>query len=100
MGSVLLIVAKFQEDISWIRDVPATWTVKVYEKGPGGPYRNCGREAETYARALRDHYGLFCHEACPWSHVIFVQGRPSDHCRMTDITHPTLFPQKVTIFGD
>lgn len=73
--SVCLVVAKYREDVSWLADVPASWSVRVYDKSDeDNGYirrRNIGREAET-----------FCHHNAtepPAEWNVFVQGNPFDH---------------------
>lgn len=71
-----LVVAKHSEDVSWLSGLPKDVKVYVYDKGPGGLYENKGREAETFARFLVEHYDVLR----PEDVVYFVQGDPFDHC--------------------
>ena len=76
-----LVVARYNESLDWISEVPKDWTVWVYDKGDVGDripdvHRikrpNIGREAET-----------FCyHNATVPPHrewTVFLQGNPFDH---------------------
>jgi hypothetical protein len=81
---IRLIVARYNEDLAWLEDVPSDWTVFVYNKGEPLPdgvvgengwsfsVPNVGREAETFCR----------HNAAimPAEWNVFVQGNPFDHC--------------------
>ena len=41
--SLELVVARYQEELNWLRRVPKTWRITVYDKSaapePGGAYR-------------------------------------------------------------
>lgn len=75
---IRLVVARYNEDLSWLAGVPAGWQVFVYNKGdecpapaPQAKRPNIGREAET-----------FCHHnatVTPAGWTAFVQGNPFDH---------------------
>ena len=65
----LIVIAKYKEDISFIKKFK--YPVKVYDKSKD--CINIGREAETYLRYIIDHY-----DNLP-NHVIFLQGNPFDH---------------------
>jgi hypothetical protein len=76
----LLIVARYNEDVSWTDDLDCT--IIIYNKGEklDPKYNaidipNFGREAETYLRAIKEHYDLMC----TFDHVTFLQGDPFDH---------------------
>ena len=78
----LAIVARYNEDISWIEKIEAD--VVVYNKGDefNFPYNridteNYGREAETFVRAIVDTYHLLD----DYEHMIFLQGNPFQHCK-------------------
>ncbi len=87
MTSVGLVVARYNEDLSWINEAQAQnaeLNVYIYNKHPSpiehvvGPYHyeyrpNVGNEAETYLYHIIRTYG--------WSDdvLLFVQGRPYDH---------------------
>lgn len=74
MPRVAVVVAKFEEDVSWTAALPAEWDVFTYDKSDG-TIPNVGREAETYARFLSERYD----ELPAWEHVVFLQGNPFDH---------------------
>lgn len=75
----LLVVARYNEDISWVDDLNCT--VIVYNKGDvlDPKYNsievpNYGREAETYLRSIKDFYESFEE----FDHITFLQGNPFD----------------------
>ncbi len=87
-----LVVAHYREDLSWLRRVPAAFTLYVYHKGdseqggrpsPAAPGRsaacvqrslpNVGREAHTYLHHLAEHYDDLAEV------TVFAQGKPFDH---------------------
>ncbi|MDB5243087.1 MAG: hypothetical protein JWP57_3712, partial [Spirosoma sp.] len=77
---VELIVARYTEDLSWLRKRPANLTVTVYDKSPnssGGEgaisLPNVGREAHTYLHHIVSRYDSLAE----WT--IFCQGKPFDH---------------------
>ena len=75
--SIALVVARYQEDLAWLKRVPRAVRVHVYDKGGGVasavPLPNVGREAHTYLHHLVEHY----HELADLT--VFVQGKPFDH---------------------
>lgn len=77
----ILVVARYQEDVSWLDGLHAGWEPLIVTKGVDVP--NEGREGASFAWALQhlyDHDGLI---AC-------VQGSPFDHCPylMADLDLP------------
>jgi len=85
-----LVVAHFFEDLRWIRRVPDSFRVTVYNKGEDLeeglvarlseerilrflPLPNVGREAHTYLTHLLAHY------EDPAPVTVFCQGHPFDH---------------------
>lgn len=75
-----LVVARFNEDLGWLAEVPQEWAIYVYNKGePVEPPARCvvvqrpnvGREAETFA------YHNAVIPAAQWT--VFLQGNPFDH---------------------
>ena len=75
-----LVVARYTEDLSWLRKRPATLTVTVYDKGTDASgsdgaiqLPNIGREAHTYLHHIVDRYDSLA----DWT--IFCQGKPFDH---------------------
>ena len=73
-----LVVARYQEDLSWLNNIPSSLRVTVYNKGPAlslpaTPLPNIGREAHTYLRHLLARYDA------PPALTVFVQGKPFDH---------------------
>jgi hypothetical protein len=80
--AVELVVARYNEDLRWLRNVPPNLNVTVYDKSgaPDGAARpgsialpNVGRESHTYL-----HHILRCY-SFPAPVTIFCQGRPFDH---------------------
>lgn len=72
-----LVVARHNEDLSWLRRVPSQFLVTVYDKGgeSSGPYHlpNIGREAHTYLHHIAERYDRLA------GLTVFVQGHPFDH---------------------
>lgn len=81
MDKRLNIIARYNEDISWAKDLHGD--ILVYNKGENyrWNYRkkdvpNIGRETETYARAVVENY----YKLLNYDSVVFLQGHPFDHC--------------------
>lgn len=83
-SDIEIVVARFREDPSWTRNVPAGCRVTIYDKGgdldpaafPRARIRrleNRGVEAQTYLRHVLDRYDD------PAPVTVFCQGRPFDH---------------------
>ena len=72
-----LVIAHFDEDLSWVKDVPKDWDVKIYSKETKEQtgLRNMGREASTYLHHVIENYDNLADE------TVFCQGNPFDHCR-------------------
>lgn len=72
-----LIVARYNEDLAWLKRVPKEFQITVYDKGDGasGAVRlpNEGREAHTYLHHLSERYDSLANL------TVFVQGHPFDH---------------------
>lgn len=83
--SLELVVARYREDLNWLRKVPRWFKIVVYNKGtqrPALPYRrdlachplaNVGREAHTYLWHLYTNYESLA------DITVFAQGKPFDH---------------------
>ena len=72
---VELIVAHYEEDLSWLEDY-ASLKTRVYGKGSDdGDQRlpNVGREAHTYLHHIVEHYDDLAEV------TVFLQGNPSEH---------------------
>lgn len=79
-----LVVARHNEPLDWLADVPEHWTVYVYNKGEPLPSavsrdrlwerrrENIGREAETFCYHNRT--------VTPGGYTVYLQGNPFDHC--------------------
>ena len=74
-GHIVCVVAKYNEDTQWTRDLDDVANVVVYDKKT--KYKNVGREAETFARAIMEHWGDMMHGSV--THMVFLQGHPFDH---------------------
>lgn len=74
--SVQMVVAKYNEDIAWVKETGLEYV--VYDKGPkpvAGALvlENIGREAHTYLTHILQNWDNLA------SHTAFVQGDPFDH---------------------
>lgn len=78
--SVELVVARFNENLNWLRKVPKNFKITIYNKGSNNiPYKfikipNVGRESNTYLHHIIKNYNNLSKT------TIFVQGDPFDHC--------------------
>lgn len=77
MATVEFVVAKYEEDVSWVAAL-APHRVTVYDKGGrgeegGGRLPNVGREAHTFAHHVVERYDTLADV------TVFLQGRPFDH---------------------
>jgi Protein of unknown function (DUF3431) len=77
MPSTELVVARFNENIDWSRDLGVA--VRVYDKGPYGGLPNVGREAHTYLHHVVSRYDSLA----DWT--VFCQGDPLPHLNGTDL---------------
>lgn len=75
-----LVVARYREALSWLRNLPADLRVTVYDKSPDQSagvnaiaLPNVGREAHTYLHHLVSRYDSLAE----WT--VFCQGKPFDH---------------------
>jgi hypothetical protein len=74
-----LVVARYQEDLAWLKRVPREFAVTVYDKNPVEPWPgsmplpNVGREAHTYFHHIVERYGSLA------PLTVFCQGKPFDH---------------------
>jgi hypothetical protein len=72
-----LVVARYKEDLAWLKRVPKEFRITVYDKGYGSSggirLKNEGREAHTYVHHLAERYDSLADV------TIFVQGHPFDH---------------------
>ncbi len=69
--AIELVVARFNEDLRWLKRVPPDIRVTVYHKGKELP--NVGREAHTYLHHIVTRYD----DLAPVT--VFCQGKPFDH---------------------
>ena len=80
---VVLLIARYREDLTWLEDVPVDFEVVVLNKGEALPLLrnnveiipsdNVGREAEAYVNYIVRNY-----EDLP-DRIIFTQGDPFEH---------------------
>jgi hypothetical protein len=72
-----LVVARYDEDLAWLKRVPRDFLITIYDKGDGSSggkqLPNEGREAHTYLHHLAERRD----EAADLT--VFVQGHPFDH---------------------
>jgi hypothetical protein len=74
-----LVVARYNENLNWLRNVPPQITVSVYDKHPDAPHDgemrlpNIGREAHTYLHHIITNYHRLADV------TVFCQGKPFDH---------------------
>lgn len=74
-----LVVARYGENLNWLRKVPKAIRVTVYDKNPDAPHLgafrlpNIGREAHTYLFHLIQRYDALAPV------TVFCQGKPFDH---------------------
>jgi hypothetical protein len=74
-----IIIARYNEDISWIKQIKQHKDIIIYNKG--SPLNidneimmeNVGREGHTFYKYIYDHYDDLD------DHTIFIQGYPFDH---------------------
>ena len=74
-----LVVARYTEDLGWLRNIPPQIRTTIYDKNPDTPHPNAlilpniGREAHTYLH----------HIVTRWETLspltLFCQGKPFDH---------------------
>lgn len=80
-----LVVARYAEDLQWLRRVPRRFEVRVYNKGEAvdpmprrrglviTPLANQGREEQAYLHHIVEHYDTLADV------TVFAQGKPFDH---------------------
>jgi hypothetical protein len=68
----MIVVARYNESLSWLKDVKDRYT--VYDKGDGGNVVNKGREGDTWLTYITGNYNKL-----PLM-IYFVQGDPFEHC--------------------
>jgi len=77
MNRIELVVARFAEDLAWLRKVPENFVIRVYNKGQPSagsePLPNVGAEAHTYLQHIVAHYAELADV------TVFCQGRPFNH---------------------
>lgn len=78
--SIELVVARYVEDLSWLRNIPPQIRVSVADKNPDAPHPgstalpNVGREAHSYLHHIIARYDSLAPT------TVFCQGKPFDHC--------------------
>ena len=73
-----IVVARYCEDLSWLRNIAAGIEAIAYDKGPAPlpgavPLENSGREAHTYLHHICQRYDHLADV------TVFCQGKPFDH---------------------
>jgi hypothetical protein len=73
-----LVVARYEENLNWLRRVPRAFLVTVYDKSTAPypdsiPLPNIGREAHTYLHHICTRYDSLS------DLTVFCQGKPFDH---------------------
>jgi hypothetical protein len=111
--SAELVIARHEEDLRWVRRVPESIKVTVYNKGETPPLPpelvqrenlsiqtlpNKGREAHTYLTHLSKRYEAIAPVA------IFCQGHPFDHApdfhaRIREIAEGSVRPEPFLWYG-
>lgn len=100
--SIDLVVARYREDLAWLRRVPGPVRRCVYDKGGGAAEAerlpNVGREAHTYLHHIVTGYDRLA------DLTVFVQGKPFDHVpdlhrRLRDWTDRNEPPESFTWMG-
>ncbi|HEX8832632.1 MAG TPA: DUF3431 domain-containing protein, partial [Abditibacteriaceae bacterium] len=77
--SLELVVARYKEDLGWLRNISQRIRVTVYDKHPDNPHPgaiclpNVGREAHTYLHHIITRYDTLA------PLTVFCQGKPFDH---------------------
>ncbi|MEE3327519.1 MAG: DUF3431 domain-containing protein [Myxococcota bacterium] len=77
MADLELVVARYDEDLKWLRRVSDSFRVTIYDKGGDWegaiPLENVGYEAHTYLHHIVSRYDTLTDV------TVFVQGSPFDH---------------------
>jgi hypothetical protein len=77
--NVEIVIARYNEDISWINKIPSKTKITIYNKGiddikyPSIKLPNVGRESHTYLTHIIDNYDNLADT------TIFTQGEPFFH---------------------
>jgi hypothetical protein len=74
-----LVVARYNEDVSWYEHVPSDWKIMEVQKGREVP--NTGREVSSFLWAITQLYDELREDDL----VAFVQGDPFDGCPDIDL---------------
>lgn len=88
MKTCRLVVARFNENTSWLRLVRKPWKPVIVQKGKDLP--NEGREASSYLWAMQQFYD-------DDGYIAFVQGDPYAHAVVHNILRPVT---RFTWMGD
>lgn len=73
-----LVVARYHEELKWLRRVPKSWRITAYDKSEAPEPNalslpNVGREAHTYLWHIIQRYDSLA------ALTVFCQGKPFDH---------------------
>lgn len=84
-----LVVARYEEPLVWLANVPTGWELTVYNKGTSDPaiprdgsvitLPNVGREGHTFLTHVIDRYDSLSDV------TVFVQGNPFDHVEVHEL---------------
>jgi len=79
-----LVIAKYQEDTSWTKDVDESWNIVLYDKDKDIP--NIGRDSHTFLYHICLNYNNLA------DITVFSQGSYREHCKgfigiLKDIEH-------------
>lgn len=82
MSNNLHIIARYKEDLGWVKYLKGS--AVIYNKGDEFPYDyphinipNIGRETETFVRGIIENYNVIS----DFDYVVFLQGNPFEHCK-------------------
>lgn len=71
-----IVVARYKENLDWVKKVPSFFNVKIYNKYEGeNLLPNVGRESHTYLHHIVKNY-----DNLP-EFTVFVQGNPLEHSK-------------------
>ncbi len=80
--SLDVVIARYNEDLSWVFKLPDHALIWPYNKGTdinmGTPLPNLGRESHTYLHHILAFYHKLSNTEADY--IAFLQGNPFDHC--------------------
>jgi hypothetical protein len=78
----LVVVARYEEDVSWINDLPGGWSPFLVQKGVDMP--NEGREGGSFLWAIDRLYPALRRS----DRIVFLQGAPHEHAEQIELDVP------------